>query len=342
MARHTRKQRGGAFLGEGVKGKAYNVGRTRRNTDALYKFLKNTSYKAIHLETVGNKAPVVLTKKQDIDEFTDFLEGTRHLIGKVIKAPKFWERTSIEKEFQTELNLHRQILKMFGTKSDTFLTIQPVKGFRHHSVIGFVGIPTESKPPLYAIFGHKCDPHYKVDMEKFIVEITEALVELESHGYRHNDIKPDNIVRCHDRYKLIDWGHANTEDKPLLAGAPTQSGPMKFYVAGLPSYIARTYPYLAAANVHRDWFKTKAYKDLYYRIDKEFLEILQTTGDRNTLFKKYGPSSDLFQLGMTIALLQYEHNLKNPVYTAIADKLTSLKHPFSSAKEALAWIKHKV
>lgn len=339
MVDKTRKQKkGGALLGEGAHGKAYNVGRTPRNTDALYKLLKKTNYKKIHLHTLEQEEPVELTKKADIDEFVDFLEHTHHLIGKVVKAPRFWQKKSQEREFQEELEVNKTVTKAFGSKSEKFLTIQPVQGFRHHSVVGFVGISTSSSP-LYVIFGHKCQPNYTVELDKFVLEITEALVELESHGLKHNDIKPTNVVRCDNRYKLIDWGATTGDTKPTRGGGVPMSSPMRYYVGGLPSYLARTFPYIGVEYEYNDWFNTNQYQDLFNRIDKEFLEILNTTSDRATLFKRYGPSSDLYQLGISMALLMYKHDLTTPKYQHVMERLTSLTHPFRSAKEALPWIR---
>jgi len=342
MVDRTRKQErqknGGALLGEGAHGKAYNVGRTPRNTDALYKLLLKTPYKSISLQTLEQEKPVELTTAKDIHAFTEFLKETKNLIGKVVKAPQFWQKKSQQREFQDELDVNRMVLKAFGPQADRFLTTQPVQGFRDHAIIGFIGTPSDKKPLLYVIFGHKCNPSYKVELDRFVLDITEALVELESHRLRHNDIKPTNIVRCEDRYKLIDWG-ATTTDIPKRGGGVPMSSPMRYYVGGLSSYLARTFPYIGVEYEYNDWFNTNHYQDLFNRIDKEFLEILKVTSNRETLFKKYGPSSDLYQLGITVALLQYKEGLDDSKYTRIVERLTSLKEPFRSAKEALAWIR---
>jgi serine/threonine protein kinase len=340
MVTRTRKQkRGGALLGEGAHGKAYNVGRTPRNTESLYKLFKQTPYKAIHLQTLEQEDPVELTTSQDMDDFITFLEHTKHLIGKVVKAPQFWQKKSQEREFREELDVNKTVVKAFGSKSEKFLTIQPVKGFRHYSIVGCIGIPKKTSAPLYVIFGHKCSPTYAVHLDQFVLDITETLVELESHGLRHNDIKPTNVVRCDDRYKLIDWGATTTDKKATRGGGVPMSSPMRYYVGGLPSYLARTFPYIGVEYEYNDWFNTNHYQDLFNKIDKEFLEILEKPSDRATLFQRYGPSSDLYQLGITVALLMYKHDLNTPKYQRVMERLTSLAHPFRSAKEALPWIR---
>jgi len=134
MVNRTRKQKaqkkGGALLGEGAHGKAYNVGRTPRNTETLYKLFKQTPYKAIHLQTLEQEDPVKLTSPKDMDEFIIFLEHTKHLIAKIIKSPQFWQKKSQEHEFQNEVKVNKTLVKAFGSKSEKFLTIQPVQGFR--------------------------------------------------------------------------------------------------------------------------------------------------------------------------------------------------------------------
>jgi hypothetical protein len=352
MVSQTRK-RGGALLGEGAHGKAYNVGVTPRNTDALYKLLEHNAYKVVTLETLTD--PVTLDTPKDIDAFTAFLKQTKNLIGKVVKAPQFWQKKTQEVEFRDELEVNRQVLKAFGpAKSDTFLTIQPIRGFRDLPILGFTAIKQgapkskktqkitkakKAKETLYVIFGHKCDPKYKVKLDDFLLDIIESLVELESHGLKHNDIKPTNIVRCGRRYKLIDWGATTSADKKNRGGGVPMSSPMRYYIGGLTPYMSRFYPYIGVEYEYNDWFNTNTYQDLYHRIEQEFKDALETTKDRDALFKTYGPSSDLYQLGITVALLLHEHKIMDPKYTPIVNKLTSLKHPPKSAKEMYGWLR---
>jgi serine/threonine protein kinase len=51
----------------------------------------------------------------------------------------------------------------------------------------------------------------KVDAQiacNIMVDILEVLKSLHDHGYIHNDINPNNIVKVDDKFRLIDFGHA--------------------------------------------------------------------------------------------------------------------------------------
>ena len=57
------------------------------------------------------------------------------------------------------------------------------------------------------------------------------------------------------------------------------------------------------------------------------------------LHSKYKRNLDVFMLGMTLLHAVFKFDLNYEKYRELIDRMTSLKHPWSSAKEALHYTK---
>lgn len=348
-AKQTRKQRGGALtclaksqtggavLGEGAHGKTYNLGCDARGESFcdVLEAQKDTIDSVILYTLTGKTA----LKDADADAFHTFLSKQSKKIAKVFKPVGYFSHKSLQEKLDEEIYFNRKIAAIYGEDAARkFLTTAPLD-FEGRPVMGAVF--HSSSNPFYVVFGSKCDPHYKMNVKEFLTDLLESLMVLQEKHYTHADIKGDNIVRCDDRYKLIDWGAAGRlvySNKHI--GSKYTNGPLRWYVAGHSPLAARSYLPLRAAVEKRTlgYLVKSRYLQQYWRILREFDEQLRTTTDREKLFHTFKNSFDVFSLGMTLFYALLEGEADYETYLPVVEALTSLKTPLD-AKAALAYIR---
>ena len=161
--------------------------------------------------------------------------------------------------------------------------------------------------------------------DKFVKEIGETLDIIQDLGYQHHDIKPDNMIYCKhtDRFKIIDWELVTHESAPLgrywEMGNTLFNHPIKFYLGGLPAFIAKRLPARFAVK-----------KNKYHWVEKlqsfEHLNLLTTTsfdylvkkhsGElAEKVYKRYMPHLDKYAFGQSIVLLADKNKVEIPIET---------------------------
>ena len=71
-------------------------------------------------------------------------------------------------------------------------------------------------------------------------------------------------------------------------------------------------------------------------------EIIEEEPDIHVLRKKYKLNLDVFMVGMTLLHAVFRYNLDYTKYRHLIDRLTSITHPWRSAKEALHHVKELI
>lgn len=323
------------LLGEGFHGKIYRLdphlkGQTLRSLYTNKRILKIKLYTDDHTEEA------FLTRENDISDFLAFLDTRKGLIAKVFKSTFLMTGVTKQQELENELFINKKIRKYYGSAASHFLTIAPIKGFRNYKIIGcYIEIGDGT---LYIAFGSECDNNYKMNIYKMAVDILESLVFLQEAGYQHNDIKLDNIVRCDGKYKLIDWGQASSIEE-FKFGDMISTNPLKWYINGLPAYFSQYFMDYRVSMVNSRYEKSSIFQEKNKQIIEEFKSIVSSKPDRYELNKKYKRNFDIFMLGMTMLHAVYKFNLKYERYQELIDHMTSLTHPWTSAKEALTYTK---
>jgi serine/threonine protein kinase len=324
------------LLGEGFHGKAYRLN-THLKGETFLSLLENKEIKKIKLYTSDYSEDVYLTEHTDIKEFLDFIGSRRGLIAKVFKSVFLLTGVSTQQDLEDELDINRRIIKYYGNKADKYLTVAPVQGFRSFKVLGCY-FEFLKGGTLYAALGSACDNKFPMNIHSLAIDILESLVILQEAGYQHNDIKLDNIVRCKGQYKLIDWGQASSIEE-FKFGDMICTNPLKWYIKGFPSYVSKYLMDYRTSMINSPYQKSDIFQQKNKQIITDFNTIIGNNPDLNMLHSKYKRNLDVFMLGMTLLHAVFKFELNYEKYRELIDRMTSLKHPWSSAKEALHYTK---
>ena len=343
MKRVTRKQRqvGGNMIGkEGAHGVAYNLdcASPGKSLCSLLKPLKLTK-----IRFFCNSGPNRhIVDKKIIDEFVEFLGSEKNRIAKIFKPKSVLSKTSVYSDFMEEIESNKAILRVYKDKAANFTTLSPVTGFKNLDIIGLI-VNFEKEEPLHVIMGTKCQGMPSINLDKFIIDMLCSILILQVADYEHNDIKLDNIVKCKDRYKLIDWGQATQiGQRPVKMGSLFTTSPVRWYISGHLAYISSEILAFKANQNDPEYAKWTPFVKTNARINSEFYEIVKATPDRPTLHKLYAKTFDLFMLGLTILHAVYKYKFDYSEYKPIIEKLTSLKHPDSPLLETLVFCKTQI
>ena len=331
MPRKTRKykQRGGDFLGEGAHGKVYNTGCSAG--ESLCSILSKSTVESIVIFTEDKR---IILKEDEQADFLDFIRTVKESIVKIFKPSK-----KIVAKLDKEIHLNRLIAEQYGKDAAFFTTIAPLdfvtsdKGIKY-KLFG-ARIDLKGKEPQYVVCGAKCSGKFNLEMKRCLIDIASSLIVLHQKHWTHNDIKFDNIVKCDDMYKLIDWGAATPMDfKALNHGSLLTTSPLRWYLLNYPAWISSSILGTKTALYRKDISKFPFFQELLVRINSEFYEIVKKGETREALFEKYKETMDIFMLGMTALHGVIERKLDLDTYKPVIEALTSFTKPLD-AKGAL-------
>ena len=330
MPRQTRKftQRGGDFLGEGAHGKVYNTGCIAG--ESLCTMLSE-SKSAVEKITIYTENRQVVLSTEETEEFKKFLETVKDSIVKVFKPAR-----TIEAKLTEEIRLNRIIADKYGKDASFFTTIAPLLFETERKSYKMFGAKIELKTKTYyVVFGAKCTSKFTLDMKRFLIDIAASLVVLHGKHYTHNDIKLDNIVKCGDIYKLIDWGAATPmEFKKINHGSLLTTSPMRWYLLGYNPILSTNIIGTKTYFVRRHIYDSPHFQDTVKRINEEFYEIMSRGHTKEELFDMYKDTMDIFMLGITALHLVIENKLNWSAYKSTIEELVSFVRPLD-AKKAL-------
>lgn len=321
----TKKIIGGKLLGYGAHGIAYNVGDSEG--ESFYKIIKRSPIKSLKIYSSDGFFKSY-SSPDAILEFTEYIKHTENKIAKILKPTK-----TINEDFEIELAENRRVIDIFDEFANTYLTIYPLSNIFGKDVIGIV-VTFINDNKIYAIFGNKCENNYSMNLDKFIVDILESIEILQINSYQHNDIKLDNIVKCGDRYKLIDWAQCALITDTKKIGSLIGTSPMRWYINGYSSLISKSLISYRTTMRNYGFSRSDYYKRVVTRILNEFDREILVNPDHSYLATKYAYSFDIFMLGMAILNCVYKYKLDFEKYKAVIFKFTSLKNPVKNAIEA--------
>jgi len=323
MGQTRRAVKGGALLGEGVQGVTYDLGCDSEGA-SMCTMMETNNVSEIRLELESGDV-VVLKTKEDIDEFIQFLHSTTGKVAKMFKPAKIFSMKTLQSKLDEEIDFNKTVNKIYGRMSSRYLTSDPLKGFRKLSIVGAI-VVVNGTPLLFVVFGTKCTNVYDIDMKSFVVDILSSLVKLETAGYSHNDIKLDNIVRCSQKYKLIDWGKLSNSDKEF--GTTIFTSPIKWYTLGYSQIVSKN---IYKLSKHKNVRDAPLFKQNNKRIVEEFADVVKNN-TREELTEIFKGKYDVFMFGNTILQAVILYKLDYEKYKPLIDSFTSLKTPLNASQ----------
>lgn len=315
MTRKTRRV-GGALLGEGSKGIVYDLS----GDQSFHSWLSLQSIDRIKLHGVGN-VPV--------SDFINYLNNKPNRIAKILKnrTYKNTKKDGVSKRsLEDEIWNNKRIIKLFGNRGKSYLTIDPELEF---DGLPFISCKLFTKDgSTNVIFGKKCGHKKELDLDKLIIDILECLKICSNKRINHNDIKLDNIMYCQGRYKLIDWGNAtfNAELRSGLYAGPAKIFMMTDNVSFAKRELIDKLIYKKSQLLEFPFFKS-----LYKDIVEEF-DIVKNIGFKHL-------NHDLFGLGLTLVEILNKNQLDSTKYVGLIKMLTSYENP-TTVEKALTYTKN--
>ena len=235
---------GGKNISEGYKGLTIDLRNKEDNID-FYNLFKEKRPENIIL--YGSKKKLKITNAYE--KILNLMEDkTDYIVKKFKRGNIIMGNAKIN--FNNEMKSIKRLFKIFGDNISKYTAIKPI--FKYDN-IDIYAISYSNK---FYIFQEKC---YKTidkidftqkEFDRMINDIYESLLILQKNNFIHNDIKPDNIIYCNNKYKLIDWELAyssNAKFKSFFKGSGGNflfNHPYKFYSLGIPLFIYNFFNYI--------------------------------------------------------------------------------------------------
>lgn len=282
------------IINNGFKGQVIEVNNSNPNDkNNLYYELTSTMPRTIRLVTIDGEDRYIKVKRKDVINYTKILDMIKNAKGLLVKKFIFisFLFSSKKKSFNNELNGYKQLLQIFKNDIEKYTTVKAGFTFNKKKIYGI------NFDDNYYIFLERC---YDViedikftqkTFDKCTDNLIEALNILNAHDYIHNDLKPNNIILCKDRFKIIDWESSNKINKQSVSIINTKNGnlvhnyPLKFYNLGIYLFMYNyiynlelgTYDYLKGTTKHKQVFKI---------INENFSEVLKKSQELSLIEPK--------------------------------------------------------
>ena len=314
-------QTGGKFYGEGMKGYVEDAPCIKDDKKTFCKYLYDNE-KDIQKMTLYNVnlKRIIVTDPSEMQQIFALLKKAKSIVAKTFKGNQPVEY------FKNELKASKIVASTLPDPS--YHTIAPAFIYKKMPVYGLViQYNSISKSKTYHIFSEGCSTQIldvKFDQklfDKFVKDIKEGFDVIHKAGICHNDVKPDNMIYCPNskRFKIIDWELASFFPKKPVefnkCGTTLYNHPLKFYLGGLPSVVAkRLIGYSMLIGKHQWVKKLKSFDQVKAFAQTSLDHILKLHSDdtKNKIHKKYAKYYDNYAFALTIIFIADKHKLKPP------------------------------
>lgn len=314
--------KGGKIINRGYKGVVMELYNKNENDNkTLYQELLEQNTKEIKLITINKEIKVPENKK-------DFILNLIKNNEQKTLAKKFVFKNilfgSSKKNFNNELEGYKKLIKIFNKDISKYTTIK--KGFTYNNQDIYAIIFNNN----YYVFLEKCFKtldNIEFDeklLNKCIKDILEILNILFKNNYIHNDIKPDNIIMCKNRFKLIDWESSNYIKEQANTFINTKNGnlvfnhPIKFYRIGVP-YVIYKYIYDIELISYKYLYHKKTPQYISNEIEKTFSNVVEKYKENKNFYLKL---ADYFSFATTIIYMAEKNKItdfnKKPIETILS------------------------
>jgi serine/threonine protein kinase len=286
------------ILNHGYKGQVMDIYNKKdvKDKNTLYNEIILSKQRKITLITIDD-GKYIKIKGKDIENYNKILEILKNIDDTLVKKFIYISYLFGTKKhnFNNELNGYKNLIKIFKDKIYEHTTIKHGFIFNGRKIYGIIFNND------YYIFLEKC---YNIledikftqkTLDKCTNEIMTTLNILNGNNYIHNDIKPNNIILCKNRFKIIDWESSNYIKDQASTFIDTKNGnlvynhPLKFYNIGVAYFI---YQYIYDLDFVNYKYLTNIKKpiEIKEKIEESF----------NTLLNKYNNLKNIKGKGESI------------------------------------------
>lgn len=303
--------KGGKIINRGYKGAVMDLYNNDENDDnTLYKELLKNNPNKIKLLTLENEIEISNNEIKVI--LNEIKKNYKNTLAKKFLFVSFFFGSS-KKNFNNEIEGYKDLIKIFKNDISKYTTIKP--GFTYNNkkiyAINFNN--------NYYVFLEKC---YKTleniqfttkTLNKCIKDIIEVLEILNKNNYIHNDIKPDNIILCKNKFKLIDWESSNFIKNQASSFINSKNGnlvfnhPIKFYRIGIP-YLMYRYIYDAEIITYNYLHNLKTPIIITKEVDKSFNKVVNYYNKNKDFYLKI---ADNYSFAITIIYIAEINKINN-------------------------------
>lgn len=304
--------KGGKIINRGYTGIVMELFNDDDDT-TLYNELKKANPKDLLL--IGVKGKKVKVSNKNIDSILKLLR----LKSKFLLVKKFSYIIPLfntnEKRFNNELDGYKQLMSIFGDNVSKYTTVKKAFTYDDVDIYGLCFNNT------YYIFIERC---YKTidnikftqkSFNKLASDIIEILDILNKNNYIHNDIKPDNIILCNKRFKLIDWESSNLIKNQTSTFINSKNGnfvfnhPIKFYKIGVPYFFYR-YIYNAEIQTYPYIKNLKSPEIIANLVYDSFNKVLDKYNENSKDF--YLKTADYYSFALCLIYMAEKNNIQYP------------------------------
>jgi len=300
-------------INKGYKGQVMEIyNKNKKDINTLYNELtineNPRELKLIIINENGKKNYIKITKTEEINKILELLKETKDTLVKKFIYINYLYGTK-KHNFNNELLGYKKLIKIFKSDINKYTTIKPGFIYNKEKIYGI--IYNED----YYIFLERC---YKIledikfteeSLNKCINDIIEILNIFNANNYIHNDLKPNNIILCKNRFKIIDWESSGEINKQPTNIINTRNGniiynhPIKFYNLGVPLFIYN-YIYNININNHKYLKGLKIPLKIIENVNISFDKVL----DKYNKIKKNKSEKKIKKNSMTIDEIEENKN----------------------------------
>ena len=308
---------GGKFINQGYKGLVMDVYNERtKDKKTLYSELKYGKPEDIILITIDNGRNIKIKGQEAINEILESLKFIKNtLVKKFIYANFLFG--SKKHNFNNELMGYKKLIKIFNKDITKHTTIKSGFVYKNRDIYGIIFNGD------YYLFLEECFKTLDYikftqnELNKCTKEIKETLDILRENDYIHNDLKPNNIILCKNRYKIIDWESSGEIKKQPKTIVNTQNGnfaynyPLKLYNLGVPLLIYKLiYNVESSVYTYKNKKLNKLSKEIQEKIFNSFTIVLEHYKKIKKTDKYYYTRLyDYYSFALTIIYLSEINNL---------------------------------
>ena len=218
---------------------------------------------------------------------------------------------SNKKNFFKEFSGYKNLIEIFKKDISKYTTVKKGFSYKNKHIYGI------SFNNNYYIFLEKCFKTLENIqftpklLNKCIKDIFKILQILNKKGYIHNDIKPDNIILCKKRFKLIDWENSNyiKDQSNILTknGNLVFNHPIKFYRINIP-YFGYKFIYDHEILTYSYLFNKKMPIIIAEQVEKSFNKVVEVYNKNKDYYLKL---IDLYSFAITIIYIAEINGITN-------------------------------